>query len=244
MNVPGGGSTPASYPRPPHRSTSVQRAARMGALAAGCGLIAYGVTSQRNGWRTGASALALPLLYAGVAGARPWPSARGADTREALSGPRGIHVREAVTIARPPEEVYATWREIDRLPALIPGLEQVDTETADRSRWTMRGPGGVRLTWHAEVINDEPNRVIGWRTLPGSDVQIAGSVRFDEAPGGRGTRLTVHLQYAPPAGRAGAALARLVGRNPASEVREALRHVKQSLEAGEQPTAGIAGVAQ
>lgn len=219
---------------------TVSRAARIGAAAAGCGLLAYGVT-RRDPWRTGAAVLAVPLLYMGIA---PAVSGRRQGTREALGGPRGVHVREAVRIARPVDEVYRAWRDLERLPSLVPGLAAVDTEDARRSRWVMHGPGNLRLTWLAEIINDEPNRVIGWQTLPGSDVQIAGSVRFDEAPGGRGTQVTVHLQYSPPAGRAGAAVARLLGRNPASEVREALRQVKQSLEAGEQPTAGPAGVSQ
>lgn len=219
---------------------TVARAARVGAVAAGCGLLAYSVT-QRNGWRSSAGILALPLLYLGIA---PGVSARSTGTREALGGPRGIHIREAVRIARPVEEVYRAWRDLERLPSLIPGLDAVDSEDAQRSRWVMRGPGDVRLTWMAEIINDEPNRVIGWQTLPGSDVQIAGSVRFDDAPGDRGTQVTVHLQYAPLAGRVGAAVARLLGRNPESEVREALRRVKQSLEAGEQPNAGHEGVAR
>ena len=51
--------------------------------------------------------------------------------------------------------------------------------------------------------------------------------------GGRSTQVTVHLQYAPPAGRAGALLAWLFGREPSQTIREDLRRLKQLLEAGE-----------
>jgi uncharacterized membrane protein len=54
----------------------------------------------------------------------------------------------------------------------------------------------------------------------------------------------VNLQYAPPAGRAGAALAWLFGRAPSQTIREDLRRFKQMMEAGEvaqaQPSEGSA----
>ena len=75
--------------------------------------------------------------------------------------------------------------------------------------------------------------MIAWRSLPGSDVATAGSVNFDSVRGGRDTQVTVHLQYAPPAGRAGAFVATLFGREPSQTIREDLRRLKQMLEAGE-----------
>ena len=81
-----------------------------------------------------------------------------------------------------------------------------------------------------------PNKVIGWRSIEGSDVVSAGSVNFDDAGPGRGTRVQVHLQYSPPGGKVGAAVARLLGRDAATEIREDLRRFKQILETGEVPS--------
>ena len=78
-----------------------------------------------------------------------------------------------------------------------------------------------------------PNRVIGWRSLPGSDVATAGSVNFDSVRRGRSSQVSVHLQYAPPAGRLGALVATIAGREPSQTVREDMRRLKQILEAGE-----------
>ena len=75
--------------------------------------------------------------------------------------------------------------------------------------------------------------MIAWRSLPGSDVTTAGSVNFDSVRGGRETQVTVSLQYAPPAGKAGAFVATLFGREPSQTIREDLRLLKQILEAGE-----------
>jgi uncharacterized membrane protein len=112
------------------------------------------------------------------------------------------------------------------------------TETSDgKSHWVARGPAGLAVEWDAEIINEVENQVIGWRSLPGSDVVTAGSVNFDTARDGRSTQVSVHLQYGPPAGKAGALAAALFGREPSQMIREDLRHFKQLLEAGEIPRA-------
>ena len=176
---------------------------------------------------------ATPLAYRGLAGSWPSSIGRSGDTRAALSGHRGIHVRESIRLERPLEEVYRFWRRLENLPQFMTYLEQVTELGEGRSRWVARGPAGIRVTWDAEIINDVPNSVIGWRSLPGSEVVSAGSVNFDPARAGRSTQVTVHLQYAAPAGRLGAFLASVFGREPSQTIREDLRRLKQLLEAGE-----------
>ena len=59
-------------------------------------------------------------------------------------------------------------------------------------------------------------------------------MNFDEGP--HGTRVTVHLQYNPPGGKLGAAVAKLFGEEPNQTIREDLRRFKQLMETGEIPT--------
>jgi uncharacterized membrane protein len=106
-----------------------------------------------------------------------------------------------------------------------------------KSHWVAAGPADLTVEWDAEIINEVENQVIGWQSLPGSDVVTAGSVNFDTARDGRSTQVSVHLQYAPPAGKAGVLAASLFGREPSQTIREDLRHFKQLLEAGEIPRA-------
>ena len=75
------------------------------------------------------------------------------------------------------------------------------------------------------------------RRIRASRLVTAGSVNFDTVREGRSTQVSVHLQYAPPAGKAGALIASLFGREPSQTIREDLRHFKQLLEAGEIPRA-------
>jgi uncharacterized membrane protein len=116
-------------------------------------------------------------------------------------------------------------------------LEGVTDLGNGRSHWEATGPAHMKVEWDAEIINEVEDKVLGWRSLPGSEIVTAGAVNFSTVRGGRSTQVSVHLQYEPPARRAGALVATLFGRNPASMIREDLRHLKQLLEAGEIPRA-------
>jgi uncharacterized membrane protein len=225
---------------------SVSQLERWGTIAAAAALIGYGISRRSTaGWCLAAGAV--PLAYCGVTGR--WPAGMpamltgGADTRRALGGPRGVHVRESVRLEMPVDEVYRFWRRLDNLPRFMDSLLSVEDLGGGRSHWVAKGPAGVRVEWDAEIINEIPNKVLAWRSLPGGDVVSAGSVTFDAARQDRGTQLTVSLQYAPPAGSLGTLVAGLFGREPSQTIREDLRRLKQLLEAGELARgAGAAGV--
>jgi uncharacterized membrane protein len=143
-----------------------------------------------------------------------------------------VKVEKAVTVNRSPEELYHFWRHLENLPRFMSNLEEVH-ENGNRSHWVAKGPLGTKVEWDAEVINEKPNELIAWRSLDGAEVDNAGSVHFERLPGGRGTEVKVTLKYDPPAGKAGAAVAKLFGRDAEQEIEEDLRHFKQIMEAGE-----------
>ena len=144
-----------------------------------------------------------------------------------------IRVKKSIVINRPIEEIYNFWRDFKNLPRVMEHLESVDVTSEKRSHWVAKGPGGKRIQWEAETIEDRPNEKIAWRSLEGSTVENSGSVRFETAAGGRGTLVRVELVYRPPAGPLGATVAKLMGREPELQVEEDLRRLKQLMEAGE-----------
>jgi len=150
-----------------------------------------------------------------------------------LARGRGLHIERAVTVMRSPDELYSRWRDLSRLPELIPHLESVTPIDQTRSRWVLKGPRDLRLCWEAELVADEPGQLIAWRSIEGADVDNAGSVRFTRVPNDRGTEMKVLLSYAPPAGWLANTVATLFGRGGDREVREALRRFKQKMEADE-----------
>jgi uncharacterized membrane protein len=157
--------------------------------------------------------------------------AGGADL-EALPTRRVQHAR-SVTIRRPRAEVYAFWRALENLPRFMRHIESVQEVGGGRSRWRACGPAGMVVEWEAETVEERPNELIAWRALPGSEVYNCGRVEFRDAPGERGTEVHLSMEYAPPGGVIGAAVARVFGREPGQELSEDLRRFKQVMETGE-----------
>ncbi|MDP9020301.1 MAG: SRPBCC family protein, partial [Actinomycetota bacterium] len=145
------------------------------------------------------------------------------------------HVRAhaAITVNRPPGEVYRLWRDVENLPRFMAHLESVHGEGDVRSHWVARAPGGRTVEWDAEVVEDLPGELVAWRSLQGADVANSGTVRLAPAPGGRGTEVRVEVEYQPPLGAVGAAAARLFGEQPAQQIEDDLRRFKQVVETGE-----------
>jgi uncharacterized membrane protein len=212
-------------------------------VAAGGALIAYAVSrSRRDGVTVSpiTATTATGLIARGLSGYCPISATIGrntreSDTRAALSGRRGIHVHESITIARPAHELFRFWRDFSNLPRFMDHLEEVRVISPVRSVWTAKAPAGRTVKWEADVINEIDGELIGWQSTENADVATAGSVRFVPAPLG-GTEIIVHLQYEPPAGRLGSWVAALFGEEPSQQIRADLRKLKALLETGEAPT--------
>jgi uncharacterized membrane protein len=212
---------------------------RIVSVFAGAGLIAFGAT-RRPAVALATIAAGAGLIARGVTGHSALYEAahvdtRDQDTRRVLGGDGGIHVTQTVLIVRQVQDVYAYWRDLRNLPRFMSHLQEVTPLNGLTSHWIARGPAGKRVEWDADIINEVENKVIGWRSLPGSEVVSAGSVNFRERRGW-GTELRVKLQYEPAAGRPAAWLAWLLGADPSRTIREDLRRLKASLEAGEVPS--------
>ena len=207
-------------------------------IAAGTGLALYGMSRRRGrGWVL--AALGGMLVQRGASGHCHTydlfginTAGTGTDTRRALGGSRGVNVEERVIINRPREELYRFWRNLENLPRFMSHLESVERITDTLSRWRAEGPGRTTVEWNAEIINEVEHSIIAWRSIEGSDVVSAGSVHFDPAGAGR-TLVRVRLQYSPPGGTAGAALAKLMGKDAATQIREDLMRFKQMTESGD-----------
>ena len=224
----------ASLPPNPHdhpaQMGGAERALWAG-LAAGSGALALGV---RRGRLSRAALLALGSGLATLALSGKNPLYGAIKLRQNEDGE--ILVRKAVTVGRPAAEVYARWRDFGRLPDFMEMLESVEELDSLVSRWTVQGPAGP-LTFEAELTADEPGRRVAWRTRPGSGAQHSGEVQFREAPGGRGTEVLARYSYAPSGGAAGAALARILNREPGQRTRDDLTRFKRIMELGFIPPA-------
>ncbi len=220
--------------------TQARRSEWLWARVAGDGLdaAALAVAAARPGARRG-RALAAGVAVAGVAALDIHASrvySRREPEGQADAHSRPIRVQHTISVNRPLAECYRYWRNYENLPFFMKHLESVREIDERRSHWVAAGPLDTRIEWDSEIIAEETDRFIAWRTLPGADVAQSGIVRFEEAPAGRGTVVRVEMVYGMPGGPAGAAVARLFGMAPAQFVKEDARRFKQILETGEVPT--------
>jgi len=215
------------------RPTNVGNLERLVSGLGGGAMIAAGL--KRGRW-DGAAMVLLggALAYRGLTGHCHGYEALGVSTAgKGSCAHKGVKVRRSFTIGRSPRECYDHWRRFENLPGFMEHLEAVTDLGSGRSRWVARAPLGLSVSWIAEIINDVPGEMISWRSVEGSEIDNAGSVWFRPAPAGRGTEVTVELNYEPPAGMAGVAIAKLLGEEPQRQVEEDLRHFKQIMETGE-----------
>ena len=180
------------------------------------------------------------FLYRGAAGQGAlvgWPGlnnrAKRTHPQTSVAHGEGIKVASAITIDRPASELYNYWRDLTHLPKFMKQLESVHSTAAGRSHWELKSAAGVKLSWDAEIINDVPNELLAWRSLPGGDLDHAGSVRFEPAAGGRGTTVKVTVEYRPPVGKLGVVAANLLGVAPERLIKTDLSRLKQLIETGE-----------
>lgn len=178
---------------------------------------------------TGAGLAAAAMLDMSAAIGQSARQTMGERTTE--SG--AIAVEKSITVNKSPEECYRFWREFDRFPEFMEHLEEVSKITDTRSHWKAKAPIGSSVEWDADVTADQPGELLAWQSVEGADVDNGGTIRFERAPGGRGTIVRVEMRYRPPGGKAGALVAKLFGENPVQQIDGDLRRFKQLIETGE-----------
>lgn len=142
-----------------------------------------------------------------------------------------LWVRTSVLVQASCKDLYAMWRNVEAAPAWQEQITQVVATGDHTSHWVMQSDGKT-IEWDSEILADEPGQRIAWRSI-GGDSENAGEVIFEEAPGGRGTMVTVLQEFRM--GKLASAWETFVGRNPKQAVIENLRHFKALSETGEIP---------
>ena len=221
--------------------TNISETERWISLIGGAGLAAWGLARRDKGG-LGIAAIGGTMMYWGATGhcnlyqtlgrnTAPRGYAKGTGSKAGVPYELGIRVDHEVRINRPVEHVYKFWRNLENLPRFMQLLRRVEMRSDRTSHWVVRGPAGIDVEWDAEIVNDIENQVIGWRSLPGSQVDNGGSVRFESMPDGT-TAVRISLQYNPPAGTLGAWVARYFGEDPEHTIREDMQRFRELMETG------------
>jgi uncharacterized membrane protein len=143
---------------------------------------------------------------------------------------RAVDIQKTMYIDAPLEQVFAFWSNYENFPLFMSHVREVQDLGGGRSRWSVSGPGGVPIEWHAVLTEQVPNGVIAWQSEPGSMLENAGVIRFARNSES-GTRVDLRFCYHPPAGGAGQAVVELLGSDPRAKLNEDLGRMKSLLEA-------------
>lgn len=175
-------------------------------IVTGAGLL---TARRKSGWlwaRVAGDALDLALLGPGIK--RPWTRNRAlgaaaavagvtmldviasrkqseveSESRDGRTAAGKIHFRQSIIIDRSAEDLYKFWRQLENLPRIMQHLESVRATDGNRSRWVAKGPAGTTVEWDAQITDDEPNKIIAWTSVAGSEIENRGSVHFCERAG-------------------------------------------------------------
>ena len=140
----------------------------------------------------------------------------------------GTQIRTSTFVNAEPETCYHRWRKLENLPYFLDYISAVDVVSPSRSLWMTHPIAGHILQWETEITRDVPGEIIGWRSMPGSAVKTAGSIRFEEVPGG--TLVTITMKYRTTANFVGRALMAALGRDPECQMKQMLSRFKAAVE--------------
>jgi len=144
-----------------------------------------------------------------------------------------VNIRTTVVIDRPVSEVYSFWRNLENLPKFMKHLDSVKETNTITSEWTAKGPAGIgQISWKANILMDEKDKMLSWHSLPESTIDNAGKVYFRDR-GNNSTEVDVTISYHAPLGVAGEAAARLLNPVFTKMVEKDIESLKDFLENGE-----------
>ncbi len=137
----------------------------------------------------------------------------------------------ACTVTGAPADVFAAWRDFETWPRFMRHLDRITPLGGNRYQWIARAPGGLRLTWDAEITAHRENEVLCWSSLPGSRVDAFCDARFRPVAQGAATEVDVRMGFRPPGGLLGQALlwlfAPLARKQMASDIQAFKRFFEQ-----------------
>jgi uncharacterized membrane protein len=183
-----------------------------------------------NGWTLLLGALSAGIVYGVIGYIRKNSKKEEKPPNASVQHEQGAKIENEILVAKTPEELFHFWRNVENLPRFMSGVEAVIPTGGNTSHWVVRSLAGLKFEWDAEVFYEVPMEIISWRTLPGSEINHAGSVHFEPLPGKNLTRVRLVMSYEPPAGKVGQAIGNVFGYGQAQR---SLTRFRELMEYGE-----------
>jgi uncharacterized membrane protein len=110
-----------------------------------------------------------------------------------MKGVLMAEVKESIEVEVPISTAYNQWTQFEEFPKFMENVERVEQIDDTHLKWEAE-IGGKKSEWIAEIVEQQPERVIAWRSIDGKGV--SGEVQF-EPIGPERTRLEVKMTWEP-----------------------------------------------
>lgn len=211
----------------PGLRVNVGTAERIFMVAAGSYLL-YRALKKNDNKKIAESITGGTMLFRGISGYCP---AYAAMDKNGIAKGENVSATASLTINKPVDEVYAAWRDLEKHPLFMKHLDSVTVDNEYISDWKAKLPGGIgTVGWKAEILMDEPNKILSWHSMPGSALQNAGKVKFSD--NGDSTNIEVTISYLPPLGKPGAYAAKLLNGKFEQILENDIQNFKAYIETG------------
>jgi uncharacterized membrane protein len=102
-------------------------------------------------------------------------------------------IQRSIEVEAPLSTVYNQWTQFEEFPRFMAGVQEVRQLDDKRLHWVAK-IAGVTKEWDAEIVRQEPDRLISWRGF--GDADQMGTVIFQRLDATR-TRMTLDLEIEP-----------------------------------------------
>lgn len=227
-------------PRPGERfgilKTNWSPTTRLIAIVAGGALAVYGV-KRRGVFGTVVGSLGMGVVTRALTNVEA-SALVGLDMER-----KGIEIQKTISVEAPVDRVFDYWSHPQNFPDFMSHVREVRRIGDGLYHWTVGGPAGLLVEWEAGITELEFNQLFAWQSLPGAIIEQEGVTRFSSNPDGS-TRIDVKMNYNPPAGVLGHAIAKLFGVDPKHQMDDDLMRMKSFIETGVHPHDAAAQVAR
>ncbi len=139
-------------------------------------------------------------------------------------------VTKTIVVNAPVSQVFSFWKNFENFPRFMENIESIHVTGEDMTHWKAKGPLGTNVEWDAKTTSVQENSKIAWQSTEGT-IETHGAVTFEEA-GDNQTKVTVGLEYQPPGGILGQAVAKMFS-DPEDQLEEDLNNFKKVAESGD-----------
>ena len=206
---------------------NVSNPERIISAAAGTALYVLSVRRKKNKLNGILRYAGLYLLYRGISGNCPVRASIKKD--DVQQHTPSINIRTELIVNAPKQMVYDAWRDLENLPHFLKHIKKIKVLDDIHSHWVLKTPGKIpSVEWNAEIIEQQDANELSWRSLPGSMIETAGKINFEDTPGG--TQLIILITYKPPAGYIGFSIANFLNATLKKFVEDDLVKFKNYIE--------------